>query len=119
MLNIPHADYIFGPALQPVEQPLRRRRDENEVWKEIDGIAERHGGLCDEYPGPIGSEYEPFADFFKGVKAMRRHIFDLCNKHGIVIYAWCRRPSQCHALTDRDEIRIMQIESRISYRFHS
>ena len=94
-------------------------RDENEVWKEIDGIAERHGGLCDEYPGPIGSEYEPFADFFKGVKAMHRHIFDLCNKHGIVIYAWCRCPSQCHALTDRDEIRIMQIESRISYRFHS
>jgi hypothetical protein len=90
-------------------------RDENEVWKEIDGIAERHGCLCDEYPGPIEPGYEPFSDFFKGVKDMRRHVRDLCNKHGIAIYAWCRRPSQCHALTDRDEIRIMPIESRISY----
>ena len=89
--------------------------DENEVWKEIDGIAERHGGLCDEYPVAIEPEYEPFAEFFKGVKAMHRHVHDLCNKHGITIYAWCRRPSQCHALIDRDEIRIVQIESRISY----
>ena len=46
---------------------------------------------------------------------MHRHVLDLCDKHGITIYAWCRRMSQCHALTDRDEIRIVPIESETSY----
>ena len=49
------------------------------------------------------------------IKDMHRHVLDLCDKHGITIYAWCRRTSQCHALTDREEIRIVPIESRISY----
>src|SRR5262249_18536509 len=49
------------------------------------------------------------------IKDLRRHILELCKKHGITVYAWCRRPSHCHALIDRDEIRIMPIESRISY----
>jgi hypothetical protein len=48
-------------------------------------------------------------------KTMHRHVLDLCAKHGITIYAWCRRLSQCHALTDRDEIRIVPIKSKISY----
>jgi len=49
------------------------------------------------------------------IKDMHRHVLDLCDKHGITIYAWCRRTSQCHALTDRKEIRIVPIESRVSY----
>jgi len=49
------------------------------------------------------------------IKDMHRHVLDLCDKHRITIYAWCARTSQCHALTDRDEIRIVPIESRISY----
>jgi hypothetical protein len=49
------------------------------------------------------------------IKDMHQHVLDLCDKHGITIYAWCRRTSQCHALTDRDEIRIVPIESSISY----
>ena len=40
------------------------------------------------------------------IKDMHKHVLDLCDKHGITIYAWCRRTSQCHALTDREEIRI-------------
>jgi hypothetical protein len=40
------------------------------------------------------------------IKDMHRHVLDLCDKHGITIYAWCRRTSQCHALIDREEIRI-------------
>ena len=46
------------------------------------------------------------------IKDMHRHVLDLCDKHGITIYAWCRRTWQCHALTDREEIRIVPIESR-------
>jgi hypothetical protein len=49
------------------------------------------------------------------IKDLHQHVLDLCDKHEITIYAWCRRPSQCHALTDRDEIRIVPIESRILY----
>jgi hypothetical protein len=49
------------------------------------------------------------------IKDMHKHVLDLCDKHGITIYAWCRRTSQCHALTDREEIRIVPIESRISF----
>lgn len=49
------------------------------------------------------------------IKDLHRHVFELCKKHGIAIYAWCCRPSQCHALIGRDEIRIMPIESRLSY----
>src|SRR5262249_4212161 len=49
------------------------------------------------------------------IKDLSRHVLELCKKHGIVIYAWCRRPSHCHALIGRKEIRIMPIESRLSY----
>ena len=48
-------------------------------------------------------------------KDLHQHVLDLCDTHGIAIYAWCQRPSECHALTDRDEIRIVPIASRILY----
>ena len=43
--------------------------------------------------------------YIKGLttKDLRRHVVDLCDKHGVTVYAWCCRVSQCHALTDRDE----------------
>src|SRR5262249_626268 len=49
------------------------------------------------------------------IKDLRHHGLEVCKKHGITIYAWCRRPSRCHALTDRDEIRIVPIKSRVAY----
>src|SRR5262249_5820985 len=48
-------------------------------------------------------------------QCLRQHVLDLCDQHNISIYAWCRRLSECHALIDRDEIRITPITSRISY----
>jgi len=55
--------------------------------------------------------------YIKGLttKDLRQHVLDLRNKHGVTVYAWCRRLSQCHALTDRDEIRIVPVASRIAY----
>jgi hypothetical protein len=51
--------------------------------------------------------------YIKGLttKDLRQHVLDLRNKHGVTVYAWCRRLSQCHALTDRDEIRSPSIDS--------
>ena len=46
---------------------------------------------------------------------LHQHILDLCDKHGITIYAWCRRTTHCHALTDCNAIRIVPIEFRILY----
>jgi hypothetical protein len=55
--------------------------------------------------------------YIKGLttKDLRRHVVDLCDKHGVTVYAWCRRLSQCHALTYRDEISIVPVASRITY----
>ena len=49
------------------------------------------------------------------IKDVHQHVLDLCDKHGITFYPWCRRTSQCHALIDRQDIRIVPIESRLSY----
>jgi hypothetical protein len=46
---------------------------------------------------------------------LHQHILDLCDKHGITIYAWCRGTTHCHALTDCNAIRIVPIKSRILY----
>jgi len=49
------------------------------------------------------------------VKYLHQHVLDLCNKHGITIYAWCWSTAYCHALTDRNAIRIAWIRSRSTY----
>jgi hypothetical protein len=49
------------------------------------------------------------------VKAMSKHVTDLCSKHQIVCNYRCRRPSEAWSAREWEEICISPIKSSLSY----